>query len=206
MKHVLHIQKLHGLLAHSSFLFHIQSECGGKNILMRSHVLCYEYVVKYRQVGEKTDVLECTGNAQFCNLVGRFSYYVCILTVIFAFVFRFHLSLGMIFYNCFSVESHKSVCRFVNACYTVERRCFSGSVGAYKGNYFVFVYIKRKVVYSNYAAELHRYVFNMKYVIFHQFSPPDLFAFFLVNFAGILFISRPRPSQENSLLPIIPLR
>ena len=164
-------------------------------------------VLKNRQVGEKTDVLEGTGNAQLCYLVGRLFYDFFVFSGVFALVLVYHLSLGMIFDYYVAVKGDKTVRRLINSGNAVESRCLSGSVRPDESDDLVFVYVQRKVVNGNNAAELHGHVFDMKHIFSHYSSPPVSFAErFLENAAGIRLNSRPRPSQENSFVPMIPLR
>ena len=72
MEHILHLEKIKSLLSHSLFLLGVEPEGGGEYILFRSHVFGDKDVIKNRQVGEKTDVLEVRATPSFVIWSGVF--------------------------------------------------------------------------------------------------------------------------------------
>ncbi len=64
------LQQGHGLLPHPLLLAAVEAKGGGEDVLLGPHVLGDQYVVKHRQGGEQTDILEGAGDAQLGDLVG----------------------------------------------------------------------------------------------------------------------------------------
>ena len=212
MCQALHFKKLHGFIPHPFFLCVVQAQGGGEYVLPGPHVFCNQYIVKNGQVAEQTDVLEGPGNPQLGHFIRRFAHRRKRLRRNVTGIKTAHLALRRVGQDYFPVKGNRAVGGLVDACHTVKGSGLTGSVGSDKGHDFVFIYIQGQSVDSYHAPELHGYIVHVQYVfhVIHYLAPPFLEAAFFprpfFSLSGMPRMSRNSPSQENSLLPMMPRR
>ena len=193
VEQILLCQKSFCFLPHALFFFIAQTEGGGEDIVLGTHVLCNQNVVKYRQLRKQPNILEGTGNAEFGDLIRCRADDMGVLSCIFTEVLLLHFALGVIFQHGLSLKGDEAIGWLIDAGDAVKGGCLACTVGADQCNDLPLIDIQREVVDSDNAAELHGNVFYMKDILTH---------FATSSFLGVFarFLNR----SGSSLVPMMP--
>ena len=124
-------------------------------------------IFKYRLAFKKTNILESSGNSQFCDLVRCRCDHRSILSVVFTLIELFHFAMRMIFNNFFTIKINSSVSRCINSCNYIKCSSFSCTVRSDQRNNFSFVDLNIHIINSHNTTELHGSIFNFQYIFTH---------------------------------------